>query len=201
MVIKNKNNINMTRHLLLILTILTSLIGCDFSKKIKETVDSRVKDDKVEMNKNISESKFDFTKSYNQTISHLKDSSLSVNVDALYSSVFKTSKYIDSLRTEMDKLDEMDTRNVELIKQIFLYDGIGDSVFNKVRYSYSLTIDIAVADTTKTRLRKVKETYNEETQKLFFELNSPLGVNIILYSIESELIKDGTRCLAGHSTK
>ena len=101
----------------------------------------------------------------------------------------------------MDELDDIDTKNIELIKQMFLYDGIGDSVFTKVKHSYLLTIDISVADTTKTRLKKVTETYSDETQKQFFQKNGPLGVNMILYGIESELIKDATRCLAGHTLK
>jgi hypothetical protein len=95
----------------------------------------------------------------------------------------------------------MDTKNIELVKQMFLNNGIGDMVFKRVKQSYSITIAIAFADTTKTRLRKVQETFSEETKKQFFGLNSPLGVAMILYGIESELIKDGSRCLAGHRTK
>jgi hypothetical protein len=191
----------MTRPTLIILTILTTLIGCDFSKQVKDKVDNSIKEGKVEMDTDISNAKSDFAESFNRALGESKDSSFSDNVTDLYSNVSKTSKYIDSLRKEMDKLDGMDTKNIELIKQIFLYNGIGDSVFVKVKHSYSLTIDIAVADTTKARLRKVKETYTEESKKQFFELNGPLGVNMILYGIESELIKDATRCLAGNTTK
>ncbi|GAA0879034.1 hypothetical protein GCM10009119_20020 [Algoriphagus jejuensis] len=191
----------MARQTLIILTILTTLIGCNFSEQVKNKVDSDVKEAKLEMDADISNAKSDFEKSFNQTLKQSKDSILTAKVVDLYSRVTKTSLYIDSLRKAMDKLDDMDTKNIELIKQMFLYDGIGDSVFAKVKKSYSLTIDIAVADTTKTRLKNVTETYSDETQKLFFQQNSPLGVNMILYGIESELIKDGTRCLAGHTTK
>lgn len=191
----------MTRQTLIILTILTTLIGCNFSEQVKNKVDSGVKDAKLEMDEDISNAKSDFEKSFNQTLKQSKDSILTTKVVDLYSRVTKTSLYIDSLRKVMDKLDDMDTKNIELIKQMFIYDGIGDSVFAKVKHSYSLTIDIAVADTTKTRLKNVTETYSDETQKQFFQQNSPLGVNMILYGIESELIKDGTRCLAGHTTK
>jgi hypothetical protein len=188
----------MTRQTLIILTILISVFGCDFSKQLKERVDDGVKDAKAEMESDISLGKSDLGKSYNQMLQRSDDSLLLIKVTAFYSSIIKTSKYIDSLRAEMNKLDDMDTRNVKFVKDMFINNGLGDSVFNQVRQSYSLAIDIAPADTTKSRLKNVKETYSEETKKQFFELNSPLGVNMILYGIESELIKDGTRSLSGH---
>ena len=65
----------------------------------------------------------------------------------------------------------------------------------------TFAIDVALADTTKSRLKTAQDTYTTETKKQFFELNGPLGVNMILYGIESELIKDGTRSLYGYKTK
>lgn len=191
----------MTRQTLILLPILISLFGCDFDKQVKERVDKGIKDAKVEMESDISLAKSDLGKSYNQLLQLSDDSVLSVKITDFYSSIIKTSKYIDSLRTEMNKLDDMDTKNVELMKDIFIKNGLGDSVFNKVRQSYSLCIDIACIDTTKSRLKNVRETYSEETKKQFFELNSSLGVNMILYGIESEFIKDGTRGLSGYLTK
>lgn len=42
---------------------------------------------------------------------------------AFYLSLIKTSKYIDNLRAEMNTLDDMDTRNVELVKNVFIIMG------------------------------------------------------------------------------
>src|SRR5690606_5209172 len=144
------------------------------------------------MDSDISLSKSDLEKSYNQILQQSDDSILSIKVTGFYSSIIKTSRYIDSLRTEMDKLDDMDKSNVELINIMFINNGLGDSVFNQVKQSYSLAIDIALTDTAKSRLQKVKATFSEKTKKQFFGLNGPLGVNMILYGIASELIKDGT---------
>ncbi len=195
------NKKQMTIQTLIILTILTPLIGCNFNEQLKNKVDSGVKDAKLEMDADISNAKSDFKKSFNLMLKQSNDSLLTTKVIDLYSRVTKTYLYIDSLRKFMDKLDDMDTKNIGLIRQMFLYDGIGDSIFANVNHSYSLTIDIALADTTKTRLKNVTETYSDETKKQFFQQNSPVGVNMILYGIESELLKDGTRCLAGHTTK
>ncbi|MFN0202574.1 MAG: hypothetical protein ACKVTZ_13705 [Bacteroidia bacterium] len=191
----------MIRQSLIILTFLTSFFGCNFSDQVKERVNNGVKDAKVEMEADISLAKSDFKKSYRQTLQLSNDTVLSIKLTDFYSNLTKTSIYIDSLRIEISKLDNMDTKNVELMNFMFMNNGLGDRVFNQVRQSYSLAIDIAIADSTKTRLRTVRETYSAESKKQFFELNSPLGVNLILCGIESELIKNGTRSLAGHLTK
>jgi len=191
----------MTQQTLILLTILISLFGCNFSNQVMNRVDNAVKDAKIEMEADISLAKSDFGDSYIQMSQQSKDSLLLIKVTATYSSILKTSSYIDSLRNEMNKLDDMDIKNGELIHDMFIKNGLGDSIFNQVRDSYSLAVDIALVDTTKSRLKIVRETYSEETKKQFFELNSPLGVIMILYGIESELIKDGTRSLYGYLKK
>lgn len=191
----------MPRQTLIILTILISLFGCDFRKEVRERIDNGVKDVKSKMEYDISLAKSDLAKSYNQMLQESSDSVLSMKATAVYLSLVKTSTYIDSLRGEMNKLDDMDIRNVELVKNMFINNGLGDSLFNQVRKSYSLAVDIAPADTLKSRLKNVRETYSEETKKQFFESNGPLGVNMVLYGIESELIKDGSRSLSGYLEK
>lgn len=63
----------------------------------------------------------------------------------------------------------MDLSNIELLERKFLDRGLADSILNKVKHSYSLSIDIALADTTKARLKKITETYSEETKKQFLK--------------------------------
>ncbi|MDX5348034.1 MAG: hypothetical protein LPJ89_10815, partial [Hymenobacteraceae bacterium] len=171
------------------------------SGQVKERVGNEVKDAKLAMESDILLVNSDLKKSYNQILQQSDDSTLIIKVHRLYFTITRTSKYIDSLRNEMNKLDEMGTKNVKFVKDIFFNNGVGDSVFYQVRQSYSLAIDIALADTTKSRLKNVRETFSEESKKQFFELNNPLGVNTILYGIESELIKDGTRSLNGYLAK
>lgn len=191
----------MKQLILFISTILIILSSCDFGSQIKETVGNSVKNSKVEMESEISLSKSEFGKLYEEVCKHSHDSTFVNKAGNLYFSIIKTSKYIDSLRIEMSKLDEMDTKNVELVKQMYIHNGIGDSIFNKVKLSYSLVIDMTSVDTDKLRLEKTRETFSEETKKQFFELNNPLGVNMILYGIESELIKDGTSSIVEHKVK
>lgn len=190
----------MRRQLLLIFIATTVLVSCNiFSNNIKENVDEGVNEAKAEMNIDISNAKTALTETCKKAMDNMKDSILINKITVLHSSINLTSKYIDNLTTEMEKLDNNNTDNVDLIKRTYLYNGIGDSLFNKVKTSYTLAIDIALHDTTKLRLTKVHDTFTEENKKLYFELNSPLGVSMVLYGIESELLKDGARCLYNYT--
>ncbi len=191
----------MIRQTIILLTIWAILMSCDFSAQVKETVANQLEDAKVELAADVAYAKSEFSKSVHQTLEQSKDSSLSGHVNALYASITKTSNYIDSLRATTDKLDPINPEGVELIKKEFIDKGMGDSLFDKVKYSYSLAIELAIADSTKTRLQHLKDTYTEENKKLFFEHTGPLATAIILYGMESELLKNGSMCLIGHATK
>lgn len=153
------------------------------------------------MQSDVSDAKIAFRDTYQNALQVSSDSAVIGKIKNLYTFIDETTKYIDSLKSEMNKLDDKDLKNTDLIKKIFLNDGVGDSVFNKVKLSYSFAIEIALADTTKSRLKKAQDIYTTETKKQFFELNGPLGVNMILYGIESELIKNGTKSLYGYKMK
>lgn len=189
----------MKKQLLIILTISTTLFACNFSKQIKDKADNDIKSVKVAMDSDMSNAKTEFSKLYNQALQQPRDSVFSTNANDLYWSITNTLEYIDSLRIEMDKLDYMNVKNMEVIQRMFLYKGIGDSVFNKIKYSYSLAAQIALADSSKSRLIKVREGFTRDKKILLFEVQTPLGVNMILHGIEMDLIKDGSKSFYEHS--
>jgi hypothetical protein len=182
-------------HILLYFFGLT-LISCgDIDKNIEESLNNASNDTQAEMTADIINSKKLFEDTYKNALTGSTDSAAVKKITKLHLTINETSKYIDSLQIEIRKLDNKDVKNSDLIKKIFLIDGIGDIIFNKVKFSYNCAMDIALEDTTKARLKTVQDIYSSETKKQFFDLNSPDGVNMILYGIESELIKDGTKCL------
>ncbi|MEX6690164.1 hypothetical protein QTN47_21825 [Danxiaibacter flavus] len=192
------SNFKMNRRILIVLAISTTLFACDFSKQLKVKADNDIKTVKVAMDSDMSNAKTEFSKLYKQAVQQSKDSVFSTNAGDLYSSITKTSAYIDSLRIEMDNLDYMDPKNMELVQRMFLYKGIGDSVFNKIIRSYSLATQVALADSSKSRLIKVQEGFTRDKKILFFEVQTPLGVNMLLYGIELDLIRDGSSSLYEH---
>jgi len=169
-------------------------------KNIEDNVNNMAKDTQAEMTADLINSKAAFADTYKKVLQVSTDSTINKKLTTLYLTINETSEYIDSLQNEISKLDNKDLNNNELIKKIFLTDGIGDKVFTKVKSSYNYVIDITLADTMKTRLINARDIYSTETKNQLFGLNSPGGVNAILYGIESELIKDGTKSLNAYKT-
>jgi hypothetical protein len=186
----------MKGSILLILTIATTFISCDdMINKATEQVDHSIEMSKSEMNSDVTNAKEIFIETYEKALLRTKDSSAISKIKTLYSSIIETSKFIDSLKIIVNKLDEKDLTNNDLIKKMFLNDGMADSVFNKVKLSYNIAEEVAIPESTKATMQKARYAYTEETKRQFFEMNNPVGVNIILHGIESELIKDGTNSL------
>ena len=186
----------MKRTILIILTIATIFISCDdMINKANEQVDNSIEMSKSEMNSDVTNAKGIFRKTYEKDLLTTKDSIATSKIKRLYSSIIEASKFIDSLRIVVNRLDEKDLKNNDIIKKMFLNDGMADSVFNKVKLSYNIAEEVAINESIKATVHKARDVYTEETKRQFFEMNNPVGVNIILYGIESELIKDGTNSL------
>lgn len=183
---------------ILVLIISIVLFGCNFSSSVKHSVSDGIKDVKFEMKRDISDAMSQFELTYKNTSKQSKDSIFIAKLNELYNSIKNTSEYIDSLRAETIGYNDMDVNNIDYSERIYINLGTADSLFKKVKSSYSLAIEIAKADTTKSRLKAVQVNFNEKTKTTYFELGTPLMVNMILFGIESELIKDGTRCLIGY---
>ena len=173
---------------ILILTTYLGVLSCN--------VDSRLTDAKEEWETDLANTKSDFELAYQAIVTNSKDTAQIGVLTGLYTAVRSTSQYIDTLRDQMGELDDKDVKNVDLIRRRFLEEGIADTLFRKVTVTYSTMIEVAYADTAKSRLKKARDLYTEETKKQFFQLIGPLGGNMILYGIESELLKDGARTIA-----
>jgi len=185
---------------LLAVAIAVTLIGCEnFSKRVNEHIDSGVMDAKIEMSKNVSEAKTAFHDTYNKAINSVTDSTIKNQLRSYNSSVIDVTNYIDSLSTAMNKLDHKDVKNVEVVKNIFLYDGIGDSLFNKVNLSYMLLDNITLVASksalTNSRNNMLSNGDVNKFKELYFGLNGPLGVVMILNGMETEVLKSGTQSL------
>ena len=184
----------MFHRTILSLAILTTQLSCNFNSQIKDKVETTEKDAKVAMDSELSSIKADFSKAYELLLLRQLDSTLSTKTKNIYKEINSTTKFIDSLRLEMNKLNNMETENVELVRSLFLENGIGDSIMEKLKDSYQLAINSTTSEADKLRLIKVQTTFSEETKKHAFQMNSPLGVSILLFGFESELLKDAMSC-------
>jgi hypothetical protein len=148
----------------------------------------------------VAQAKEKFNTRYQTALNKTTDSTTNQKIKTLYHSITTTSSYIDSLRNELNKLDNNDVKNVETIKNIFLNHEIGDSLFKKLNSSLLLAENIAINQTTKSSVKNIGDNMliQRDLNKFngqYFSLNGPLGVSWLLSGFESELYKAGTESL------
>lgn len=183
---------------MILLAFASSFLSCDFQKRVEDNVDNGHENARKELGLELKRIKSDFEKIYKYSRINATDSVNSSKIKNLYLSLNKTTSYIDSLTKEISKLDNQDPKNIELVENIFLNQGIADSIFNKLKRTYSFAIEVAQADTTKLRMKKVQNDISNFNKEHLFKMSEPGWCIITLLSFENELIKDGTKSLYGY---
>lgn len=181
---------------------LTLLLGCNsLGGHIEQQVDSKIETAKQDMNAEVENSKQDFIAAY-QTIEKSKNDKLAQqNLQTFKATITSTDNYLDSLKKEMDKLDEMDVHNVELVKSTFLYKGAGDSIIAKLNNTIATAQVVARTEKHKAAIKAssvslgIAPTPNAWKEQTFGMTNS-LGASMILYGLRTELYNIGTKALA-----
>jgi hypothetical protein len=177
---------------------LTLLLGCNsFSGHIEQQVDSKVETAKQDMNAEVEKSRLDFIAAF--------QAAEKANVDKTSLQTFKatltsTDNYLDSLKTEMDKLDEMDVRNVELVKSTFLYKGVGDSIIGKLRSTIVAAQTLAKTEKQKAAIKTSSDALGIEPnpdkwKEQAFGMTDPLGISMVLSGLRTELHKMAMKVL------
>ena len=180
------------------------IVGCDsFTNYVNKKVDIKVKETKALMVADMEKSKTDFIEIYQNVVLNISDTLKGRKMQIFYSVFMETLNFIDSLKTEMNKLNESDLNNVEFIKETFLSKGVGDTLFNKLKLSYSLAMDIALTEPKKSEIKTsrdkiLNEPNTDQRKNQYFSLNSPNGVSMILYGMECELLNSGKISFDGY---
>jgi hypothetical protein len=180
---------------------LTLLFGCNnLSGHIEQQVDSKVERAKQDMSAEVQRAKEDFTAHFKATEENQADILIKRKLQELKFSIISTDSYLDSLKREMGKLDENDVRNVELVKATFLYNGVGDSIFNKLKRSIAAAENAAKTDQQKIAIISASEslftaTSADKWKEQMFGLTNPLGASMIIYGLQTELYNIGIKAL------
>lgn len=181
---------------------LTLLLGCNsLGGHIEQQVDSKVETAKQDMNTAVEKLKQDFTAAYQAAEKSNGDKLALQNLQTFKATLSSTENYLDSLKIEMDKLDEMDVHNVELVKSTFLFKGAGDSIINKLNSTIATAQAVAKTEKQKAAINALSDslriapnpdTWKEQT----FGMTNPLGASMILYGLRTELYNIGIKALA-----
>lgn len=186
----------MIKYFILILAIITTFIACG---SVEDKIDDSVKQSQNQMINEILEASKAFAIVHEAAIKNSSDTSIIDKINKFYTHTVKTAKFIDSLQTEMGKLEEKDPKSIDLIQRVFLTEGFGDSLFKKVRLSYYFAEELASEDSIKFLISSIHDTYSDEAKDQLFTQNSPMGVSMLLYGIESELLKDAVKSLESYN--
>lgn len=176
------------------------LFSCNsLSSHIEQHVDNKVEASKQEMKDEVQNIRQGFITSYKNKSNKLVDSLDKAMLQELYHSVIHADTYLDSLKGEMDKMDEMDVTNIELVKTTFLYKGVGDSIFNKLKTSINAAQNAAGTERQKAVIQAANDSlFNvpaDKWKEQFFGLTNPLGASMIIYGFQTELYRIGMEAL------
>jgi len=188
--------------------IVVFLYSCDFlsPEKAKERVETAVESTSAQMTQEYSKARDTFNLKYQNALHAITDSTTIDKLEKFHLAILETVGYLDSLKAEMQELDKLDRANLEGVKEIFLVDGIGDTVFKKIILSYDLTEDIARTADRKSQINKslknaLSEPNIDASKNQYFGMTAPLGASMILYGFEIEILKIGTETLHDYIPK
>lgn len=168
------------------------------SKEIEEKVEENVKLSESDMVKKYNRSKDTLDLLFQNVIQSVRGSSSLNNIQKFYAKEIETLNFIDSLRNALGQLDKMDLNNVENIKENFIKNGLADTVFYKCNEVYYLAEKAALSLEMKNEIKKSNNNLLgnfEQKKQQYFGLNNSLGVSMILYGFQEELIKTGNQLL------
>ena len=179
---------------IIILTIIIlSLYRCSYfaPDKVRQDIEANFGDVELEMDSGYSKAKKAFNIKYERLLQAKIDSIDKKNIIFFYNQTLGTLNYIDSLKLEINKLDDEDFKNISVIKKMFVTDGIGDTVFSKLKLSYELAESISISPKTKSTINKSKVNMLQETNlaDYYFGLDGPKAALMTLYAFEKELLK------------
>jgi hypothetical protein len=128
------------RILLSIILISSCLYSCQDPTKV---VDQSMQENNINMKTDYKNSYDTLKLQYQERIKEIKNIDSLQTLNIFYSIIKENLFYIDSLKIEMDKLDQSDPKEVEGVKNIFITNGIADSLFDKLKLSYIMAESIS----------------------------------------------------------
>lgn len=183
----------------LIISISLFLLSCNIQqteREIKGQINDAIEDVEMDIEVELDKNKSDFQQHYQKALTNAIDTAERRQLAALETTVSGTSKYLDSMRQEMNSLDVTDVNNWEYVRIGFLYKGVGDTLLSRLNSTAALAINTARTPTTKAAIKSVSDSllleqdpYKWKANK--FESMNSLGASMILYDLQTELLKMG----------
>jgi hypothetical protein len=185
----------------LVLMLILLLLGCsNVSESVKDGIKNNVNEVMEGLKDSALSGKVNFGKSYHAVLNKGGDSSSIMKIEVLHNSMTTTVNFIDTLIYEVGKFDNDDVSNVQVIRTIFINRGKGDSLYRCLNTLYRNALDNATNATVKSEIIKSRDNAlgnldANQYSTMLFSVNSPLGVIMMLYGSEIELLHVGQNSL------
>jgi len=152
------------------------------------------------MNVEVEKSKQDFIAAYNTVEKSTAEKLVQQDLQIFRETFSNADHYLDSIKTEMDKLDEMDVHNMELVKSTFLYKGVGDTIVSKMKASVAAAQSVARTEAQRAAIKNASDSLGiapntDRWKEQTFGMANTLGASMILYGLRTELYKIGMEAL------
>lgn len=180
---------------------LVYLLSCNsLSEHFQQHIGEQVNNSKKEMRLEIEREKQDFLDQFKKVIGNKNDRNSGSELHSLKNGIIISARFFDSLENEMDKLDNLDLKNIQLVKNIFIYNGIGDTIQLKVKSCAAMAQRIAKSTKGKAIIQSIQDSlfsgyHPDKWNELMFGQTSPLGASITLSGLQADLFSIGLQSL------
>ena len=173
---------------ILILIGLLLICGCS-NQDPSKIVESAFKENDVNVKNDYKNSLDTLRLVFESSLQNIKNTDSINELNKFYSILKKNLYYIDSLRTVVEKLDSSDTKDTQTARNIFIINGIADSIYCKTLFTYDLAESISLLNTHKNEIRKyrlniLEESKSQEIKEQLFGSNTLWGISMMLYGFE-----------------
>ena len=134
---------------------LFSIVSCNIGDRVKEDISNKIDNTKTELAITEDSIKTTFLNKYGETKKKKLNDSSEIKIKNTVIVLMETVGYIDSLKTVVGKLENMEDENSTLVKEIFLKNGCADTLYNKLYLSYSMVKSIALTQPSKKEINEI----------------------------------------------
>ena len=170
-------------------------IGGSFKEKIGDAKEALRKEDEQVRNA--------YRESYQVAMHYSGDPALQKMIQHLDSTITVGAHYMDSIYAEMSNLMDQDPTNIEYPKILFLYKGVGDTLYGTLTRVNDLSRKIALQTGSTSTVDSLRLTVlNQPTtvdawKARDFSVLDPFTAMALLHAFTYEIFQVGKECLPG----
>lgn len=155
---------------------------------------------KAEMPEEVSAAQKKVFETYQDALINTNDPSIKQDLEKTYLSLTRCCIYIDSLNTELHKLDMSPTavKSIQRVVEIFAFEKAARGIFTRLNTAYQMERNMATADSTRATIDVHLKKYTEREIEDYFMGYNAFGATGVLKRLELELLRLGNETLQGY---